>query len=128
MTLYTKLNIAWLSLSVLASCFLLHNARSLLRTARVAAVVVIIAFPWDFIAIANRAWDYGTPGFRVLGVPINDSIFIFACSLFASSALLSRNRRPRTGRIQIARFGAGNDARTRNKQDDVGTAASTLVR
>jgi lycopene cyclase domain-containing protein len=90
MTRYTVFNIVWLTGSLLTAGVLLRNVRKLIRVFRVSLVVVIVAFPWDYIAVSNRTWDYVAPGPRLFKVPLNDSLFIFSCSVFTSSILLSR--------------------------------------
>ena len=90
MTIYTAFNAIWFSIAFATAWALTRDIRKLMRVVRVGLVVVIIAFPWDYLAMTNRAWAYGAPGHKLFGVPLNDSIFIFSCSIFASSILLSQ--------------------------------------
>lgn len=57
------------------------------RATRAAVFVTLLAFPWDFFAVSNAVWAYSEPGVRAYGVPVNDSLFIFTCSLLTCSLL-----------------------------------------
>jgi lycopene cyclase domain-containing protein len=90
MTAYFIFNLVWFVIALLTAWLLLREIQRLMQVVRVAMVVVIIAFPWDHLAVASRAWDYGAPGPRMFGVPLNDSLFILSCSIISSSILLSK--------------------------------------
>lgn len=65
----------------------------LLASARVALLVTLIAFPWDFFAIQFSAWRYpNDPGPRIYGVPVNDLVFIWLCTFLACSVLVAFRR------------------------------------
>jgi lycopene cyclase domain-containing protein len=90
MTAYSVFNAVWLGIAVITAWSLLRDAERFMQVIRVATIVVIIAFPWDHVAVVNHVWDYGAPGPRLFGVPLNDSLFIFSCSIVSSCILLSK--------------------------------------
>jgi len=90
MTDYTIFNIVWFTVSLSTAWLFTRDRRKIARIVRMSAVVVLLSFPWDCLAVAKRAWDYGTPGPRLFGVPLNDLLFIFSCSAFSGSLLLSQ--------------------------------------
>lgn len=82
---------------VLPSCWLLtqwgDRRRQLLFAARIALLVTLLAYPWDYFAIHLGAWSYPVdPGSVVNRVPINDLIFMILCTLLTSCALLAARR------------------------------------
>lgn len=89
MTNYTVFNFVWFAISVSVVWLLMRDRRRMGRIMRMATVVVLLSFPWDYLAVTTRTWDYGAPGPRLFGVPLNDMLFIFSCSAFAGSLLLS---------------------------------------
>lgn len=68
------------------------------RTAgRVALLITIFAYPWDFFAVRLGVWLYPVePGVMLYGVPVNDLVFMWLCSYFGASFLMWSDRR-RTG-------------------------------
>lgn len=101
MNAYTVYNIVLAVLLLPLSYLLLvradHDFKSFLLAARVAVMVALVSYPWDFFAIQLGVWRYPhDPGASLYGVPVNDLFFIWTCTLFTSSVLLTlRNRKPR---------------------------------
>lgn len=92
MSKYSIFTIAIVTASTFVSLYLL-NHRNQLHSFRTAATIALkmtlIAYPWDFFAIQLGAWTYPQdPGPRLYGVPINDSLFIWACTLFTVAVLI----------------------------------------
>lgn len=93
MSRYSLFNIS-LAIGVLPTCWWLLRSRSQAaswsRVARVATLLVLIAYPWDFFAIQLGVWTYpNDPGPRIYTVPINDLVFIWLCTCLTSSILLT---------------------------------------
>lgn len=66
----------------------------LLLSARIAFLLVLISYPWDFFAIRLNVWRYPVdPGLTIHGVPLNDLLFIWLCTYFTCSLLLGLDRR-----------------------------------
>lgn len=74
--------------------------RNLLLSARIALLLTVLLYPWDFFAIRLEAWSYPNfKGLTVFGVPLNDSFFIWLCSYLACVVIIrfdSRNANYRT--------------------------------
>jgi len=69
-----------------------NRKRNLMLSARVAFLVTLISYPWDFFAIHLGIWRYPhDPGLRIYGVPVNDLVFIYFCSLLTCSLLTAFN-------------------------------------
>lgn len=51
---------------------------------RTALFVTFLALPWDAWAIQRGVWTYGDPGPFVLGLPLNDVVFIALSSFFSA--------------------------------------------
>ena len=68
--------------------------RQLMRSARIALLLTMIYYPWDFFAIRLGVWTYPSdPGLRIYQVPLNDLIFIWLCSFLTCCVLIAtRNR------------------------------------
>jgi lycopene cyclase domain-containing protein len=85
---YTIFN---LCISVLASatmCITHGQPPTVWKNVRIAVLVTILSYPWDFFAIMNKAWVYPKdPGIRLFSVPLNDLWFIFVCTLITTSLL-----------------------------------------
>ena len=61
---------------------------------RVAVLITLIGYPWDFFAIRLGVWDYpNDPGSRLYGVPLNDLWFMLWSTHFASCLLIASRRR-----------------------------------
>jgi lycopene cyclase domain-containing protein len=55
---------------------------------RVSTLMACIVYPWDFVSIQLGLWEYGDyVGVRLFGVPINDLVLTWLCSLLTTSAL-----------------------------------------
>jgi lycopene cyclase domain-containing protein len=82
MTHYATFNAMLGAVLVPLSCWLLVGRwREILIAARVAFLMVILAYPWDFFGVQLNVWDYPrNPGTKLYGVPINDSVFIWICT------------------------------------------------
>lgn len=97
MTPYTAYNLA-LAAFTLPICYWLVGSRKrrryLMLSARIALLLTIIDYPWDFFAIRLGVWRYpNQPGLMIHEVPLNDLIFIWLCSFLACSVLISVDRR-----------------------------------
>jgi lycopene cyclase domain-containing protein len=110
-TRYTILNIIYFLASSTTAWLLLRDRLQILRSVRVSMLITILAFPWDHLAISYHAWDYGSPGLRLFDVPLNDSAFIFCCSLFTTTILLS---------LGIARQGTDRTSTSDRRGDLIG--------
>jgi lycopene cyclase domain-containing protein len=93
MTKYSIFTVAVVVVSTSVSLYILKRC-NLLQSFRTAGLIAfkitVIAYPWDFFAIQLGAWTFPQdPGFRLYGVPINDSLFIWACSLLTVAVLIS---------------------------------------
>jgi len=67
--------------------------RTLLAISRVATLMALTAYPWDYFAISYKVWRYPNhPGPALYGVPVNDLIFIWLCTFLASGVLLASVR------------------------------------
>ena len=87
--------------------------RHLLRSARIALLLTMIYYPWDFFAIRLGVWRYPLdPGLRIYEVPLNDLIFIWLCSFLACSVLTAvdrwRSRSQRQGHSEREEAGSQN--------------------
>ncbi len=89
----------------------------LLLAIRIAFMVTLISYPWDFFAIHMGAWQYPVhPGFTIHDVPANDLIFIWLCSVLTTSFLIAVRR----GKSLRQRYSEGKNAAeeyTRNKRE-----------
>jgi lycopene cyclase domain-containing protein len=97
MTRYTVYNLALALFALPLSCWLLgpwDRLRALLRCARVALLMTLIGYPWDFFAIKLGVWRYPNyPGYTLHGVPLNDLLFMWVCTHLACSVLMAAQRR-----------------------------------
>jgi lycopene cyclase domain-containing protein len=96
MTPYTAFNLA-LTVFILPISFILvgprNRRRPLLLSARVALLVTLIGYPWDFFAIQLGVWRYpNDAGLRIYDVPLNDLIFIWLCTYLTCSFLIAARR------------------------------------
>lgn len=97
MNLYTIYNLGLALFAFFALCllrvFTKHWSAPLLAI-RIAFMVTLISYPWDFFAIHMGAWQYPVhPGFKIHDVPANDLVFIWLCSVLTSSLLIAVRRR-----------------------------------
>jgi hypothetical protein len=96
MTTYTIYNIsvALLVAPVPFAVPRMHRWRSIAVAARLAIVITLLAFPWDFFALQMGAWAHPTdPGPRIHGVPLNDLLFIWLASYFTGIMLMASDQR-----------------------------------
>jgi hypothetical protein len=88
MTDYTVFNLCLSALAVVTTCITCGRKPKLWKNLRIAALVTILSYPWDFFAIINEAWEHPKdPGIRWFTVPLNDLWFIFVCTLITTSLL-----------------------------------------
>lgn len=96
MTVYTLYDIALAVFVLPLSCWLLGRSnlrRSVLRCARIALLMTLIGYPWDFFAINVVVWRYPRyPGYSIHGVPVNDLLFMWLCTYLACSVLIAARR------------------------------------
>lgn len=79
----------------------------LFLAARVALLITLLLYPWDFFAVRLGVWVYPTdPGLTIYGVPLNDSVFIWLCSFLASVVLLEVDRRSSGNQTDTERYKA----------------------
>ena len=94
---YTTYNLVLAALILPASYWLAeerNRRKDLLVSARVASLLALLGYPWDFFAIQLKVWRYPiNPGPRIHDVPINDLVFMWLCSHLASSVLIAIDRR-----------------------------------
>lgn len=96
-TPYTTFNVSLGAMLVPFSFWLLAgNWREIGIASRIAFLMVVLAYPWDFFGVQLNVWNYPSdPGARLYGVPINDSVFICICTFLTASVLLFiRKRQP----------------------------------
>jgi lycopene cyclase domain-containing protein len=71
--------------------------RQLRVSARIALLLTVLYYPWDFFAIRMGVWTYPyEPGLRIYQVPFNDLVFIWLCSFLTCCVLFAAQRRPTT--------------------------------
>lgn len=71
-----------------------NRIRNFMLSARIAFLITLIGYPWDFFAIRAGIWRYPyDPGLRLFDVPLNDLIFIWLGSHLTCSVLIAINRR-----------------------------------
>ena|ERR1041384_2807746 len=97
MAAYSLYNVCFAVVVLSASYWLAdwHDRKQhLLIAARVALLITVLLYPWDFFAVRLGVWDYPKdPGLRIYGVPLNDSFFIWLCSFLAAVVLFRIDRR-----------------------------------
>lgn len=72
--------------------------RKLMRAARIASLLTLLGYPWDFFAIRLGAWTHPNfEGLRIYGVPVYDSVFTWMFSYFACVILMKFDRRKSHG-------------------------------
>lgn len=96
MTDYGILNVFLLTAGATALLLWTTTWREMVSVVRTAGAITLLAFPWDHFAIRWGAWAHTDPGPELFGVPVNDLLMCFACTLFSASLLnhsFHRNRR-----------------------------------
>lgn len=116
MTAYTAYNLALAAVILTFSYWFAgrgNRRRNLLLSARIALLLTVLMYPWDFFAIRLGAWTYPRySGWRVHGVPFNDLIFIWLCSFLSCVVLTTVDSRSSGSRAYSERQKAVNqDAR-----------------
>ncbi len=99
MTTYTAYNLILAALILPFSYWFAGRGdrrRNLLLSARIALILTVLLYPWDFFAIRLGSWTYPDfDGWQIYGVPLNDSLFIWLCSYLTCVVLIRLdNRRP----------------------------------
>lgn len=99
MTAYTAYNLSFAAFTFAFSYWVVgtHNRRHKLSlSARIALLITVLYYPWDFFAIRLAVWRYPIhPGLRIHDVPLNDLIFIWLCSYLTCIVLRAvDSRRP----------------------------------
>src|SRR5260370_9670309 len=101
MAAYSFYNLGFSVLVLLASYWVAapdNRKRHLLLAARIALLITVLLYPWDFFAIRLGVWTYPKdPRLRIYGVPLNDSFFIWLSSFLAARFLILGERRGHTG-------------------------------
>lgn len=96
MRLYYLYNLAFAAFTLPVSYWLAGSEdrrRHLLLSARIALLLTVIYYPWDFFAIRLGVWTYPLdPGLRIYEVPLNDLIFIWLCSFLTCCVLTAVDR------------------------------------
>ena len=96
MTPYTAYNLVLAAFTLPISYWLVGASKrrgNLLLSARIALLLTVIYYPWDFFAIRLGVWRYPNhPGLRIYEVPLNDLIFIWLCSFLACNVLIAVDR------------------------------------
>ena len=97
MNLYLLYNVCLAIIVLPASYWLVERQgrrADLLLAARIALLVTLISYPWDFFAVKLGVWRYPVdPGPTLHGVPLNDLLFIWLCTYFTCSLLRGLDRR-----------------------------------
>src|ERR1043165_1879601 len=92
MTTYTWYNLAFAAIILPLSNWLVgqnRRWRNLRLAARIAGLLTLLIYPWDFFAIRLGAWTHPSfPGWRIYGVPFNDSLFAWLFTYLARVMLL----------------------------------------
>lgn len=118
MTLYSLYNLV-LAAFIFPTSYLLagraSRRRNLILSARIALLVTLVAYPWDFFAIRVGIWRYPNhPGLRIHDVPLNDLVFIWLCTHLACSFLIAFGGRESNSH----RHSEGKDACEHNTRDN----------
>jgi lycopene cyclase domain-containing protein len=97
MTTYTAYNLILAALILPFSYWLAGRAdrrRNLLLSARIALILTVLIYPWDFFAIRLGSWTYPDfDGLKIYGVPLDDSLFIWLCSYLSCVVLIRFDNR-----------------------------------
>ncbi len=115
MTMYSWYILAFAGFTLAVSYWVTgptKRRRKLLLAARVALLLTVLGFPWDFFAIRLGAWTHPNfNGLKLYGVPVNDSLFTWLFSYLACVILLRFDRRKTHGNSE-AKCKRANDQNT----------------
>ncbi len=89
MSVYSQYNLVLGILLVVTGSLLLKSKPHFVAVLKTSLLLGLLSHPFNYLCIQLSAWDHTDPGPLLFGVPINDLIFIFYISFFAS-ALFSR--------------------------------------
>jgi lycopene cyclase domain-containing protein len=107
MTMYSWYILAFAAFTLAVSYWVTGptgRRRKLLLAARVALLLAVLGYPWDFFAIRLGAWTHPNfTGLRLYGVPVNDSLFTWLFSYLACVVLLRFDRRKPDGNTKAQR-------------------------
>jgi len=96
MTHYSVYNLVFAVFTLSLSYWLAgvrNKRRNLLSAARIALLLTVLYYPWDFFAIRLGVWKYPKhPGLKIHEVPLNDLIFIWLCSYLTCVILIAADR------------------------------------
>ena len=97
MTRYTAYNLILGVIVLVFSAWLLGpgpaRRRGVGAAARVALLLTLMGYPWDFFAIRLGVWSYPQdPGPRLFDVPVNDLVFMWLCTYLTCSVLIAARR------------------------------------
>lgn len=85
---YQSLNLIMALIALLATRY--AGAKNAVRALKLAVVVPVLAYPWDFFGIQMSAWRYGTNLHTLFGVPLHD-ILLTALLVHTTACVLLRN-------------------------------------
>lgn len=85
---YETLNLTMAAMALLATRY--AGARDAVRALKLAVVVTILAYPWDFFGIQMGAWSYGADLQTLFGVPWQD-ILLTALLVHITACVLLRH-------------------------------------
>jgi len=70
-----------------------ERRRTLLLAARIASLMTVLLYPWDYFGIRHGAWTHPSfTGWRIYGVPLNDLAFIWLFTYLACVVLIRFDR------------------------------------
>lgn len=96
MAMYTWYILAFAAFTLPVSYWLAgrkERRRTQLLAARIALLITVLFYPWDFFAIRLGAWTHPNfTGWTVYGVPLNDSFFIWLFSFLTCVVLIRVDR------------------------------------
>lgn len=109
MTRYSWLNLGVAVCAAIAAGTCIRSRREVFAVFRTAVAVCLIFFPWDYFLLHWRAWAHNDPGPHFLGVPLNDPILVFLCTVLTASVLLYLDRSGGGGHADAERERCGDE-------------------
>lgn len=109
MTRYSMLNIGVAVLATITASTCIRSRKELFAVFRTATAIAVMFFPWDHFLLHWRAWGHNDPGPRFLGVPLNDPILVFLCTVLTASVLLRADGYGGRGHAETEREGSRNE-------------------